>query len=78
MNTLEIVSNGTAFGTTVSLENGPMLHGVVSIEIHRIEPGDTVRATIVFDRVALKLNCQEIEFQVIDRLAVLAPPDNAS
>jgi hypothetical protein len=56
MNTIEIVSNGSPFETTVRTKSGCVIDGISSIEIHPIVPGESVKATIVFDLVTLGTN----------------------
>lgn len=55
MSQLEIVSDGTAQGTVVRLRDGSNLQGVISVEIEPLRVGQTVRARITIDRVALQI-----------------------
>ena len=68
MSELEIVSDGTARGTTVRLKDGCTLKGVTAIEIEPISPGGTVRAKITIDCVALQMKLKHADINCTDNL----------
>lgn len=68
MSELEIVSDGTAQGTTVRLKDGQSLNGVTAIEFEPLRPGGTVRAKITIDCVALQMKLKHADINCTDKL----------
>lgn len=65
MSRIQIISDGTAQGTTVRTMDGRQLDGVASITISPITPGEMVKAQITFNAVVLRMMASP-DIRVVD------------